>query len=68
MTHLERIRRSRFLSVRALALKAKVKPNTIADIEKGKTTLPRPETMQKIADALGVNVDELADAALFRVA
>ena len=62
MTRLEQLRRSQFLSVRRLAELAKVKPNTISDIERGRTRLPRRETMQALAKALGVSLSDLADS------
>ncbi len=62
MTRLEQLRRSQFLSVRRLAELAKVKPNTISDIERGRTILPRRETMEALARALGVPLSDLADA------
>jgi transcriptional regulator with XRE-family HTH domain len=40
---------------------ANVKPNTISDIENGKTKLPKRETMVSLANALGVSVEDLVD-------
>lgn len=60
-TRLEQWRRSQFFSVRELARRAGVKPNTISDIENGKTTLPKRDTMKKLADALGISIEDLAD-------
>lgn len=62
MTRLEQLRRSQFLSVRRLAAMAKVKPNTISDIENGRTKLPRRDTMESLARALGVSLSDLADS------
>lgn len=46
-------RRRRFLTIRALADLASVNTGTIVDIEHGRT-VPRFETIRKIAGALGV--------------
>jgi transcriptional regulator with XRE-family HTH domain len=64
-TRLQQWRERRFLSIRKLAEKAKVKPNTISDIERGKRK-PRYDTAVKLADALGITLDDLADVSLFR--
>jgi transcriptional regulator with XRE-family HTH domain len=60
-TRLEQWRKSRFYSVRQLAKLAGVKPNTVSDIENGKTKLPKRETMENLAKALNVSLDELVD-------
>jgi transcriptional regulator with XRE-family HTH domain len=60
-TRLEKWRKSRFYSVRGLAAKANVKPNTISDIENGKTKYPKRSTMERLAEALGVPLEDLAE-------
>jgi transcriptional regulator with XRE-family HTH domain len=45
-------------SLRALAVKAGVAPRTILEAEAGRQT-PRPTTMRKLADALGVDPMEI---------
>lgn len=57
-------RQDRLLSIRDLARKADVSPQTIQGIESG-ARQPRPSTMVKLAAVLGVNakeVDEFAEA------
>ena len=52
------LRKSQNLSLTVLANKARVSKLTIINIEAGRTQ-PRPETIRKLADALGVCPDEL---------
>lgn len=57
-------RQDRLLSIRDLARKADVSPQTIQGVELG-TRTPRPSTMIKLAAALGVEpreIDEFRDA------
>lgn len=53
----ERVKRG--LSQNQLAKMAGVPQSVICDIESGKTKAPRIDTLQAIASALGVTVDEL---------
>ncbi len=55
-------RRRRFLTIRALAERARVSTNTVVAIEHGHK-VPRFATMQKIADALGVEPLAVAEFA-----
>ncbi len=57
MDKLVRLRKMRLLTVRALAEKAGVSPNTVWRIEHGKGA--HPGTISKIARALGVEPAEL---------
>ena len=59
MHGLERHRRNRGLSQRALAEQSGVSPATIYELETGRRPDPRPSTLAKIADALGVEVQDL---------
>jgi len=59
MHGLERHRRNRGLSQRALAELSGVSPATIYELETGRRPDPRPSTLAKIADALGVEVQDL---------
>ena len=60
-THrLRLVRKSQDLSLVALARKAKVSKLTIINIEAGRTA-PRPETVGKLANALGVPVNALTE-------
>jgi predicted RNase H-like HicB family nuclease/DNA-binding Xre family transcriptional regulator len=58
---LVRLRRSRGLSQRALAVSSGVSPATIYELETGRRPQPRPSTLRKLADALGVEVAELLE-------
>lgn len=53
----------RFMSIRGLAKVSGVKPTTISDIENGKRT-PRHETLESLAKALRITLDDLADTNL----
>ncbi|WP_418668175.1 helix-turn-helix transcriptional regulator [Allofournierella sp.] len=46
------------LTVRELAAVAKINKNTLCAIETGKT-IPRADTLRRIADGLGKTLDEL---------
>jgi len=48
------------LSLRKLARKAGVSHETVIDAESGRRS-PHPETVKKLAEALGVNVGDLVD-------
>lgn len=50
----------RFMSIRGLAQLAKVKPNTVSEIESGERT-PRHATLEKLVNALGITLDDLAN-------
>jgi len=51
-------RKRRALSIEDLASKAKMSTQTIVNIEKYGTE-PRPSTLRKLAETLGVTIDEL---------
>jgi len=58
-----RVRRRREalgLSIRALALKARVPYATVHGIEQGKTTNPGVVTLRQIAEVLGCTLNDLA--------
>jgi transcriptional regulator with XRE-family HTH domain len=59
-TPLAVVRRRRLLSQRQLAEAAGLSHTVIVDIETGKSR-PRGATMRKIADALDVSVDQIAE-------
>jgi|SRR5215203_4331272 len=61
MHGLEKHRKNRGLSQRALAKKSKVSPATIYELENGRRPDPRPSTLRKVADALGVEVQDLLE-------
>jgi transcriptional regulator with XRE-family HTH domain/tetratricopeptide (TPR) repeat protein len=52
-------RKTKLLSQEALADLAGIKLDTLRDIEAGKTRYPHPQTIQKIARALGCDLEEL---------
>ena len=54
-------RNERGLSQRALAVKSKINNATISRIEKGEGD-PNPDTLRKLAVALGISVDTLFEA------
>ncbi len=56
--HLRRLRETRALSRKDLAGKSGVDESTIYRAERGQTSL-RPSTIRKLAQALGVEPDEL---------
>ncbi len=58
-TTIRRIRNKLGFSQDALSKKADLAFHTIAKIESGATPDPRIDTVKKIADALGVMVDDL---------
>jgi len=56
---LRKLRETKGLSQEKLARLADVANNTIIKIEAGKNQNPTLETLKKVAQALGVSVDEL---------
>lgn len=58
MVGLKDLRQQRFLSIRDLAKRADVSPQTIVTIEAGRRP-PRPTTMRQLAEALGVEPIEI---------
>ena len=56
---LRKLREARGLSQEKLARLADVANNTIIKIEAGKNQNPTLETLKKVAQALGVSVDDL---------
>lgn len=61
MENLRRIREERGLSQRALADRAGVVKSTIYEAEAGRH-IPRIQTLEKLADALGVSIVDLLPA------
>lgn len=61
MAELAVLRRTRGLSQRELAERAKVSPATVYEMEAGRRPQPRGSTLRKLADALGVDVSELVE-------
>jgi transcriptional regulator with XRE-family HTH domain len=59
ITKVEKLRKAQFLSVRDLAEKANLNPNTITNYETGKTEQPSRRVMESIAKALGVDITAL---------
>ena len=57
---LRELRRAKVLSQRELAIRANVSQKTIVDIETGKIR-PHPSTLRKLAAALEVDVEALAE-------
>ncbi|HYW88634.1 MAG TPA: helix-turn-helix transcriptional regulator [Chloroflexota bacterium] len=57
---LRELRQAKVLSQRELAQRAKVSQKTIVDIETGKIR-PHPATLRKLAAALGVEAEALAE-------
>jgi len=64
MPTLREVRIRKLLSLRELAKRADVAQRTIVETEAGRQ-LPRPTTMRKLAEALGVTPEEIDE---FRVA
>ena len=58
---LRRLREERFISQRDLAKRAEVSPTTILHLEKGENPNPRLSTVRKIAEALGIDPNELIE-------
>jgi transcriptional regulator with XRE-family HTH domain len=61
MAELATLRRTRGLSQRELAERAKVSPATVYEMEAGRRPQPRGSTLRKLAEALGVDVSELVE-------
>ena len=57
---LRELRLRRVLTQRELAQRANVAPATVVNIELGRIR-PHPSTLRKLADALGVEPEELAE-------
>ncbi|HQG79140.1 MAG TPA: helix-turn-helix transcriptional regulator [bacterium] len=57
--NIRRIRQKKRISQDRLSKKADLAFHTITKIESGATPDPRVETVKKIADALGVSIDDL---------
>jgi len=53
------LRAERRISIDQLATLAGVRPGTICDLERGVTQVPQQRTLQKLAAAYGMSVDEL---------
>jgi len=62
--NLIRLRQTRGWSVRHLASLAGLQYKTIYDVERGTITNPQPKTVKALADALGVEMDEIAEVGL----
>jgi len=58
---LKQVREKRFLSQRDLAQKAGVSPTTILHLETGESPNPRLSTVRRIAEALGLDPNDLVD-------
>jgi DNA-binding XRE family transcriptional regulator len=58
---LRRLREERFVSQRDLAKRAEVSPTTILHLETGDNPNPRLSTVRKIAEALGIDPNELVE-------
>ena len=54
------LRQRKLLSQRELAQKAGVSETTIVKLEMG-ATKPQPRTLRKIAEALGIGAEDMAD-------
>ncbi len=57
--NLERIRKQREYSLEKVSKLSDLSLNTVAKIESGKNTNPTIDTLQKLASALEVGVDDL---------
>ena len=58
---LRQLREERFISQRDLAKRAEVSPTTILHLETGENLNPRLSTVRKIAEALGIDPNELVE-------
>jgi len=58
--NIKKLRKQKKLSQDKLARLADIPYNTLIKIESGRSSNPTLETLTKIADALGVSLDELA--------
>ena len=57
--NIKRLRKAKNLSQERLARLADVANNTVIKMESGENINPTLETLQKVADALGVSIDNL---------
>ena len=60
MNEMRRIRKDRGMTLCAVASKAGISIQFLADLERDRRSA-KPETMQRIADVLGVKVEEMKD-------
>lgn len=58
---LKEARETRFWSQRDLAREAGVSPTTVMHLETGQNPNPRLSTVRKVADALGIDPNELVE-------
>jgi transcriptional regulator with XRE-family HTH domain len=58
---IRQLREEAGLSQKALAHKAKISQGKVSEYESGKS-IPRLDSARRIADALGVSIDELVEA------
>lgn len=58
--HLRSVRQRRYLTLRGLSALTGVTPANLQRIEMGKAR-PRPTTIRRLAEALGVDPSEIAD-------
>ncbi len=56
--HITKQRERKQLSLRGLAEAADLSPSTLSEIEKG-LTLPQPDSLRRIAEALGIDWEDL---------
>lgn len=63
MKQIRRIRQDKGIKQKDLAAECGIRQATLSDIERGKITNPRIDTLRKIAEKLGVSVDALIDCA-----
>lgn len=59
-SNIKKLRKQRKLSQDKLARLADIPYNTLIKIESGRSSNPTFESLMKLADALGVSLDELA--------
>lgn len=61
--YLRKLRKAKGMSIRQLALKARVSNPYLSQLEKGKRSRPSPEILARLASCLGVTYGELMKAA-----
>lgn len=61
--HLRRLRESRGYSIRQLSMRSGVSFGQISKIENGRRGVPKPETIEKLSNGLGVDYDYLMSLA-----